>query len=280
MTTTTTTAASLPKQVPPRHKQEDYDSFVIKATPEGSLRGFSIPCIGDHTHMEPCTLWEKFLAERREVAFAGPQVRTRMGQQPAALDSMRSKQPLLSAGRGKEVAFQYDTRMVNSSRLSFDEVAFTEDMSFPAAWTVQHKRSLRGQRRVLGQILAEMTERLQPLQDQSRRSATPHQHKRVDVNVAMVITIMFCSRRQANMLPTEPLKDHNVVSTIATTEALEDCPEKEPPTTIKNCSARTTVRASLKARGKDIDKHAGASFQSCREEVQSHKAANRGLRAW
>ena len=189
MTTTTTTAASLPKQVPPRHKQENYDSFVIKATPEGSLRGFSIPCIGDRTHMEPCTLWEKFLSDKREVAFARPQVRTRMGQQPAALNSMRSKQPLLSVGRDKEVEFQYDTRMVNSSRLSFDEVAFTEDMSFPAAWTVQHRISFREQRRVLGQILAEMTERLQPLQGQSRRSATAHQHKRVDVNGAMVITI-------------------------------------------------------------------------------------------
>ena len=121
-------------------------------------------------------------------------------------------------------------------------------------------------RRVLGQILAEMTERLQPLQDQSRRSATPHQHKRVDVNVAMVITIMFCSRRQANMLPTKPLQDHNVVSTIASTGAFEDCPEEEPPMTIKNCSARTTVRASLKTCGKDTDKHAGASFQNCREE--------------
>ena len=92
--------------------------------------------------MEPCTLWVKFLLEEREEnPFSEPQVRTCMGQQPGALDSKRATQPLLSAGRGEEVAFQYDTRMAKSSWLPFDEVAFTEDMSFSAAWVVQHRKN-------------------------------------------------------------------------------------------------------------------------------------------
>ena len=113
------------------HKQEDFNSFVIKATPESSLRSFRIPCIKDLINMEPCTLWGKFLlGKREEDAIPGPQVRTCVGQQPGALDSKRTIQPLPSAERGKEVAFQYDIRMTSASWLPFDEVAFTDDMSF------------------------------------------------------------------------------------------------------------------------------------------------------
>ena len=116
-----------------------------------------------------------------------------MGQQPGALNSKRAMQPLLETGLGKEAAFQCGIRMANSSWLPFDEVAFTEDMLFSAAWTVQHRASLREQRREFGSVLAEMTRRLQPLQSQLKKSAVPHQHKLVDINVAMVITLMFCS---------------------------------------------------------------------------------------
>ena len=89
------------------HTQEDFNRFVTKVAPEGSLQGFQIPYIEDLINMEPCTLWGRFLLkEREEYAFSGPQVRACMGQQPGALNSKRAMQPLLATGLGKEAAFQ------------------------------------------------------------------------------------------------------------------------------------------------------------------------------
>ena len=53
--------ASLPREVPLMHTQEDFNRFVIKVAPEGSMQGFQIPYIGNFSNMEPCTLWGKFL---------------------------------------------------------------------------------------------------------------------------------------------------------------------------------------------------------------------------
>ena len=103
LATAATTAASLPKEVPLMHTQEDFNRFVTKVAPEGSLQGFQIPYIEDLINMEPCTLWGRFLLkEREEYAFSGPQVRACMGQQPGALSSKRAMQPLLATGLGKE----------------------------------------------------------------------------------------------------------------------------------------------------------------------------------
>ena len=131
------------------HTQEDFNRFAINVAPEGSLQGFHIPYIKNLINMEPCALWAKFLEEPEESAFSGPQNRACMGQQPGALNSKRATQPLLEAGLGNEDAFQCGIRPANASWLPFDEVAFTEDMLFPAAWSVQHGHSLREQRRSL-----------------------------------------------------------------------------------------------------------------------------------
>ena len=55
------------------------------------------------------------------------------------------------------------------TQLPFDEVTLDEDMAASASWAVRHRESLRAQRRVPGQILAEMTEWLQPLHHPLRR---------------------------------------------------------------------------------------------------------------
>ena len=55
--TAATTAASLPKEVPLMHMQEDFNRLVIKVAPEGSPQGFHIPYIEAPINMEPCTLW-------------------------------------------------------------------------------------------------------------------------------------------------------------------------------------------------------------------------------
>ena len=165
--------------------------------------------------MEPCTLWGRFLLkECEEYAFSGPQVWACMGQQPGALSSKRALQPLLATGLGKEATFQSGIQLASASWLPFDEVTFTEDMLFSAAWSVQNRTSLRRQRRAFTQILQEMSRRLQPLQNRLKMSAVPHQHYLVDINVALVITIMYLIKWQDNMLPTRLLQGHNLVSTI------------------------------------------------------------------
>ena len=229
LATAATTAASLPKEVPLMHTQEDFNRLVIKVAPEGSLQGFHIPYIEDPINMEPCTLWAKFLLEEREeAAFSGPQIRACMGQQSGALNSKRAMQPLLETGLGNEATFQCGIRMANASWLPFDEVAFTEDMLFSAAWSVQHRQSLREQRREFGSVLAEMTRRLQPLQRQLKRCAVPHQHKLVDINVVMTSTTVCLIMWQANMLPTKLLQGHNLASTISTTGIFGEVQEEKP----------------------------------------------------
>ena len=244
------TAASLPREEPFMHTQRDFNPFVIKVAPESSLQGFQIPYIEGLIDMEPGTLWGKFLLRRREgYAFSGPQVRACMRQQPGALSSKRAIQPLLATGLGKEAVFQCGVRMDNSSWPPFDKVAFTEDTLFSAAWSAQNRASPRGQRRVFTQTLQEMTSRSQPLQNRLKMSAVPHQHNLGDINVALVITIMFLIRWQDNMLPTRLLQSHNLVSTIAATGAFEKFQEEEPPMTReKNCSEMG--RASLKTFGR------------------------------
>ena len=174
------------------HTQENFNRFVFKVAPKGSLQGFQSPYIEDLINMEPCTLWGKFLLEEREeYAFSGPQVRACMGQQPSALSSKGALQPLPTTGLEEEAACHSGIQMASASWLPFDEVAFTEDMTFSAAWAVQNKTSLRRQRHTFTQIPQGMNRRLQPLQKRLKMSAFPHQHHLADINGALVITIMY-----------------------------------------------------------------------------------------
>ena len=74
------------------------------------------------------------------------------------------------------------------------------DIMFSAAWSVQNRTS-QEQRRTFTQILQEVNRRLQPLQEQLKMSAVPHQHYLVDISVALVITTMHFTKWQDNMLP-------------------------------------------------------------------------------
>ena len=196
LATAATTANSAPREVPLVHTQENSNRFLIKVAPEGSLQDFQIPYIGDLINMEPCTLWGKsLLEEREEYAFSGPQARACMGQQPGALSSKRALQPLPTTGPEEEAAFQSGIQMASASWLPFEEVAFTEDMMFSATWSAQNRAS-QEQKWTFTQILQELNRRLQPLQKQLKMSAVPHQHYLIDINVALVITIMQVTKWQ------------------------------------------------------------------------------------
>ena len=249
------------------HTQEDFNRFVIKVAPEGSLQGFHIPYTEDLISMEPCTLWAKFLLEEREeAAFSGPQIRAYMGQQPGALNSKRAMQPLLETGLGNEATFQCGIRMANASWLPFDEVAFTEDMLFSAAWSVQHRQSLREQRREFGSVLAEMARMLQPLQRQLKRCAVPHQHKLVDINVVLAITTVCLIMWQANMLPTRLLQGHNLASTITATGIFGEVQEEKPSMTREELLGSNHRQSLSEAKQTRMDRHTDFLFPSYLEE--------------
>ena len=140
LATAATAATSLPRGVPLMHTQEDFNRFVIKVAPEGSLQGFRIPYIEDLINMEPCTLWGRFLFEEcEEYAFSGPQVRACRGQQPGAL-SNRALQPLLAQALGR----RQHSNLASSWPVLVAPLrrgGFTEDMLFSAAWSVQNRTS-------------------------------------------------------------------------------------------------------------------------------------------
>ena len=54
LATATAAANSLPREMPLMHKQENFNPFVFKVAPKGSLQGFQNPYIEDLTNMEPC----------------------------------------------------------------------------------------------------------------------------------------------------------------------------------------------------------------------------------
>ena len=165
------------------HTQGNFNRFLIKVAPEGSLQGFTTPYIQDLISMEPCTLRGKLLSGEREgYAFSGPQVRACREQQPSALSSKRALQPLLTTSLEQEAAFQPGIHMASASWLPFDEVTFTEDMMISAAWSVQNNAP-EEQRRPFTQVLQELDRRLQPLQKQLEMSAAPHQHYLADISV-------------------------------------------------------------------------------------------------
>ena len=53
-----TTVASLPKEVPLMHTQVDFNRFVTKTAPDGSLQGFRIPYIEDLSTRSPVLVGE------------------------------------------------------------------------------------------------------------------------------------------------------------------------------------------------------------------------------
>ena len=118
------------------------------------------------------------------------------GAATRCVDSRRALQPLLTTGLEEEAAFQTGIQMASASWLPFDEVAFTEDMMFSAAWSVQERTPLRKQRRTCTQILRKIYRRLQPLPKQLKMSAGPHQPYLVGISVALVINIMDSLRWQ------------------------------------------------------------------------------------
>ena len=120
--------------------QEDFNRLVFKVATKGSLQGFQCPYSEDLINLEPCTLWGKYLLEvRKNYACYKPQVQACMGHQPSTLSSKGAPQPLPTTGLEEEAACQSGIQMDDASWLPFDEVAFTEDMTFSAAWAVQNK---------------------------------------------------------------------------------------------------------------------------------------------
>ena len=140
-------------------------------------------------------------------------------------------------------------------------------MLFSAAWSVQHRQSLREQRREFGSVLAEMARRLQPLQRQLKRCAVPHQHKLVDINVVLAITTVCLIMWQANMLPTRLLQGHNLASTITATGIFGEVQEEKPSMTREELLG-SNHRQSLSEDFKQtrMDRHTDFLFPSYLEE--------------
>ena len=263
-TAATATNSSL-RVVPLMHMQGNFNRFTIKVAPGGSLQGFPTPYIQDLISIEPCTLWGKFLSGEREgYAFSGTQARACREQQPGALSSKRALQPLLTTGLEQEAAFQPGIHMAIASLLPFDEVTFTEDMMISAAWSVQNNAP-EEQRRPFTQVLQRLDRRLQPLQKQLEMSAVPHQHHLADISVALVITIMYLSKWQYNMLPTTLLQDHNLVSTIA---GVPGKLQEEKPLMTREGLRDSNHRQNLNKvfREAKMDKHADFLLPSCLEK--------------
>ena len=193
---------------------EGLHPFVSKVAPEGSLQGFQIPYIGGLINMEPRTLWGKLLLkEREEYAFSEPQVRTCMGQQPGALSSKeacsRCWQQTLAQRQHSNVASEWIIPRGSPPSTRWPSL---KTSCSSATWAAQNRASPRGQKRVLTQTLQEMTSRSQPLQNRLKMSAVPHQHNLGDINVALVITIMYLIRWQNNMLPARLLQGHKLMA--------------------------------------------------------------------
>ena len=214
------------------HTQEDFNRFVIKVAPDSSMQSCQTQHIKELISMEPRTWWRKFLGKKgKEFAFSGPQAWACAKQPLGAASRKRAMQPLLATCLGKETAFQGGIPMDNSAWLPFDKVAFTDDMMFSAAWSVQNRTSRREQRRVCIQIWQETTSRWQPPQDQLKMSTVPHRHNLVDINVALVITIMHLFMKQDNMLPARLLQSHNWAYTSAASGVSGKFQEEKPPMT-------------------------------------------------
>ena len=154
------------------------------------------------------------------------------GTQPGAPSSKGGMQPLLATGIViKEAASQCGVQLTSASQLPSDKVAFTEDMLSSAAWSAQNETTLRRQRRVFTQILQELCSGMQPPQEELKMEAVPHQHNLVDINVALVITIMHLFMRQDNMLPARLLQSHNLANTSAASGVPGRFQEEKPPMT-------------------------------------------------
>ena len=209
LATAATAVTSSPREVPLMHTQVDFNRFVIKVAPEGSSQGFQIPYVKDLINMEPCTLWGKFLLkEREEYAFAGPQVRACMRQQPGALSSRRPMQPLLAPNLGKEAAFQCGIRVASSSWIPSTRRPSLKTCRFQQRGRCRTKlhlenggelshRSCRDEQQVAANTEA--------IKDEC--SSPPAQPGRQ--HFALVITIMHLTRWQDSMLPQDSPKGHN-----------------------------------------------------------------------
>ena len=193
---------------------------------KGTVRGEDVPLPSEELRRLESLLFSKYRLRFSENEDAGGTMVSRLKRQ-FNRHCIRTES-ILKTGLEEEAAFQSGIQMASASWLPFDEVAFTEDMMFSAAWSVQDRTPLKGQRRTFTQILQEMYKRSQPLLEQLKMSAVSHQHYPVDISVALVINIMYSIVRQDNMLPTRLLQGHNWVSTIEATGVLEKFQEKKP----------------------------------------------------
>ena len=93
----------------------------------------------------------------------------------------------------------------------------------------------------------ELNRRFQPCRNM-KMSAVPHPHYLVDTSVTRVITLMYLSKWQNNMLPTRLLQGHNLVSTIA--GVLEELQEEKPLTTREELLGSNHRQSLIRSFGK------------------------------
>ena len=100
-------------------------------------------------------------------------------------------------------------------------------MLFPTAWSVQHRQSLKEQRRALAASWRRRPGCCSHYRGSLRGVQFP-QAQPVDINVVMTITTACLIMWQANMLPTKLLQGHNLASTSSTTGIFGEVQEEKP----------------------------------------------------
>ena len=103
--------------------------------------------------------------------------------------------------------------MDNSSWLPpFDEVAFTEDTLFFSDLVGAEQGLTQRTEAGFDTDPARDDQQVAAAAEPMKMSAVPHQHNLGDINVALVITIMYLIRWQDNMLPARLLQGHKLMA--------------------------------------------------------------------
>ncbi len=81
------------------------------------------------------------------------------------------------------------------------------------------------------------------MQRQLKRCAAPHQHKLVDINDVLAITIVCLAMWQADMLPTRIWQSYSLTNTVPTTDILGEVQEEQPPMSRRECVGNNPMQS-------------------------------------
>ena len=153
-------------------------------------------------------------------------------------------------------------QMASAAWLPSDEVSFNEGMMFSAAWSVQDRTPLRRTGADFTQNLQETYRRSQPLLEQLKICAAPHQHFLGDINVAGSSTP--CIRSSSRK--TRSQRDYCKVTLVSTMEASR-VPGRDATDDQEGLLSSNHRQTSLKIFGRPDGEHYDFLFQSWLEHI-------------